>query len=106
MCVCPANVGNGREREEMRKFWNDVNECLMSFESESRIVLIGDINGRVGSNEIAGVVRKWGINENEEHLVDCAERVLFIPNTFFQHRLIHIYSWRRNERGEQKREYD
>ena len=35
-------------------------------------MLTGDINGRVGSNEIAGVVGKWGldgINENEEHLV-------------------------------------
>ncbi len=77
----------------MRKFWNDVNECLRRFEKGSRIVLIGDMYGRVGRNEIARVVGKWGadgINENGEHLVVvCAERGLFLTNTFFQHKLIH-----------------
>ncbi len=33
----------------------------------------------------------------------CAERGLFMTNTFFQHRLIHMYIWRRKgKRGEQK----
>ncbi len=90
----------------MRKFWNDVNECLRSFERGSRIVLRGDMNGRVGRNEVAGVVEKWGmdgINEDGEHLVDvCTERGLFLAHTF-QHRLIHMYTWRRrDERGKQK----
>ena len=103
----PVNVSNGRGREEMRKFWNDVNECLRSFDTGSRIVLLGDMNGRVGSSEIAGLVGKWGVdgvNENGEHLVDiCAERGLFLANTFFQHKQIHRYTWRRrDERGEQK----
>ena len=40
------------------KFWNDVNVCLMDIERESRIMLIGDMNGRVDNNEIAGVVGK------------------------------------------------
>ncbi len=95
VCVhTPANVSNGGGREEMRKFWNDVNEYWRCFKRGSRIVLIGDTNGRVGCNEIAGVVGKWGvdgINGNGKHLVDlCAE-------------LIHRYAWRRrDERGEQK----
>ncbi len=39
-----------------------------------------------------------GVNENGEHLVDvCAERGLFLANTFFQHRMIHRYTWRRRE---------
>ncbi len=107
-CVyVPVNSSNGRGREEMRKFWNDVNECLRSFERGSRIVQMDDTNGRVGRNEIDGVVRKWGvdgINENGEHLVDvCAERGLFSANTFFQHRLVHRHTWRRmDERDEQK----
>ncbi len=68
---------------------------------------MGDMNGRIGRNEIAGVVGKWDvdvINENGEYLVDmCAERGLFLANTFFQHRLLHRYTWRRmDERGEQK----
>ncbi len=42
----------------MRKFWDDVNECLRSFERGIRIELMVDMNGRVVSNEVAGVVGK------------------------------------------------
>ncbi len=65
------------------------------------------MNGRVGSSELAGVVGKWGVegvNENGKHLVDvCAERELFLVYTFFQHKMIHRYTWRkRDDRREQK----
>ena len=81
-------------------------KCLKSFDKGSRVVLTGDMNGRVGSNEITGVEGKWGvngINENGELLVDnCAERGLFLAQTF-QHKLIHRCMWRgRDEKGEQK----
>ena len=51
----PINERCGKGRE-VRKFWNDVNACMMKIGRGSRIVLIGDMNGRVGSNEIPGVV--------------------------------------------------
>ena len=35
-----------------------VNECLMETGRGSRILLFGDMNGRVGNNEVAGVVGK------------------------------------------------
>ena len=101
------NARSGKGREEMRKFWYNLNECLRRFERGRKIVLMGDMNGRVGSSEVAGVVGKWGVegvNENGEHLVDmCAERGLFLANTCFEHRLIHRYTWRRGDgRDEQK----
>ncbi len=41
-----------------------------------------------------------GVNENGEHLVDIwTERGLFLANTFFQHKMIHQYTWRRREDG-------
>ncbi len=45
-----------------------------------------------------------GVNENDEQLVDvCAERGLFVANTFFQHKMIHWYTWRRrDDRSDQK----
>ncbi len=71
-----------------------------------RIVLFGDMNGRVGNSELAGVVGKWrveGVNENGEDLVDvCAERGLFLVNTYFQHKMIHWYTWRREDGGNEK----
>ncbi len=34
------------------------------------------------------------------HRVDvCAERGLFLANTFFQHKMIHLYTWRWREDG-------
>ncbi len=56
---------------------------------------------------MAGVVGKWGVkgvNDNGEHLMDgCAERGLFLTNTFFQHKMIHWYTWRRREDGGDKK---
>ena len=45
---------------------------LMQIGRGSIIVLIGDMNGRVGNREIACVVVKWGMdeyNENSEYQV-------------------------------------
>ncbi len=41
-----------------------------------------------------------GVNENGQYRVDiCAERGLSLSNTFFQHKMIHGYTWARgNER--------
>ncbi len=57
------------------------------------------MNARVG-----GVVGKYGVdgvNGNRNYLVDiCVERGLFLSNTFFQHKMIHRYTWvRGNERS-------
>ncbi len=42
------------------------------------------------------------MNDSGQYLVDiCAERGLFLANTFFQHKMIHMYTWytRGNERS-------
>ncbi len=62
------------------------------------------MNARVGNTEIGEVVRKYGVegvNENGQYLVDtCAERGLFLSNTFFQHKMVHRYTWARgNEKS-------
>ncbi len=56
------------------------------------------------NTEIGDVVGKYGVeevNKNKQNLVDiCAERGLFLSNTFFQHKVIHRYTWSRgNERS-------
>lgn len=49
------------------------------------------------NTEIGSVLGKKGVegvNENGQYLVDvCAERVLFLANTF-QHRIIERYTWK------------
>ncbi len=60
--------------------------------------MLGDMNVRAESTEIAGVVETYGVervNENGQYLVDiCAERWLFLLNTF-QHKMMHRYTWAR-----------
>ncbi len=56
------------------------------------------------THEIERVVGKYGVegvNENGQYLVDIhAEMGLFLSNTFFQHKMIHRYTWARgNERS-------
>ncbi len=39
-----------------------------------------------------------GVNENGQYLVDiCGERRLFLSKTFFQHKMIHRYTWARGD---------
>ncbi len=79
-----------REREV---FWEEVNTCLKSFETEGKLVMMGNMNATMEDECVMDVVGKWvvpGRNENEEWLVDvCAERGLFLVNTFFQHKNIY-----------------
>ncbi len=62
---------------------------------------MGDINVRVGRKETGVVVGGYGVegvNENGQLLADiCAERGLFLSNTFFQHKMIHRYTWARGD---------
>ncbi len=55
------------------------------------------MNARVIGTEIGGVVGGYGVkevSENGQHLVGVfAERGLFLSNTFFQHKIIHRYTW-------------
>ena len=103
----PVNMKTKKGKSEMKKFWNELNECLKMFEPERKVFVMGDMNARVGCEEVDGVVGKWGVpgtNENGECLVDlCAERGLFLANTFFEHKLIHRYTWRRLDGNEEQK---
>ena len=48
-----------------------------------------DMNGKVGYEDIDGVVGKWdipGVKENGEHLDDvCSGKGLLLANSFFEH---------------------
>ncbi len=61
------------------------------------------MNARVGGTEIGGggSLGGYGVegaNENGQHQVDiCAERGLFLSNTFFQYKMIHRYTWARKD---------
>ncbi len=73
----------------MMKFWNDLSKCVKNFEKGRKVIIIGDMNAKVGEESVDEALGKQGVpgrNENGEWLVDiCAEQGLFLANTFFQH---------------------
>ena len=70
---------------------------LNDFGREVKVLLLGDLNAKIGRVRIEGVTGKYGVgdkNENGDMLLDlCAEKGLVIGNTLFEHKDIHKYTW-------------
>ena len=79
--------GPGMERSENKRdaFWECSNECINDLSENERIVVLGDMNAKVGNREVYRVVGKYGVpgvNENSERMVEvCSKRRLSIGNT-------------------------
>ena len=97
--------GPGCERpdEERSEFWNSLAECVEGLSRRNYVVVLGDLNARVGDREVEGVVGKFGVpdvNESGEKLLDmCVERELVIGNTMFRKKRINKYTWVRVANG-------
>nr|XP_053637989.1 craniofacial development protein 2-like [Cherax quadricarinatus] len=88
--------GEERSVEERERFWEMLSECVGSFESSVRVMVVGDFNAKVGKNVMEGVVGKFGVpgvNVNGEPLIElCVERNLVISNTYFMKKRINKYT--------------
>ena len=52
--------------EERDEFWNDLSRCVDGLSTRNYVVVLGDLNARVGDGEVEGVVGKYGVpGENE-----------------------------------------
>ena len=88
--VIVSAYGPGRERDdnEREQFWNELRDCVNSFGDNINVVVLGDLNARVGNTVIGGVVARFGVpgvNESGERLIDmCIDQELAVGNTFFK----------------------
>lgn len=73
-------------------------------EPTDKIVIMGDLNARVGNEALTGITQRFNeeeVNENGELLKSlCAANTLRINNTFFEHDMKYKYTWQ-NTRGQQ-----
>jgi hypothetical protein len=73
---------------------------------DSDTVIMGDLNGHVGSVEVPGIVGKFGTgtrNAEGDLLIDFAARNnMAIMNTYFDHSESHKYTWYRFNSIEQR----
>ena len=95
--------GCERSEEERDEFWNDLTRCVDGLTTRNYVVVLGDLNARVGDGEVEGVVGKYGVpgeNESGERLLNmCVEQELVIGNSFFKKKEINKYTWIRVANG-------
>ena len=101
--VSAYGPGCERSEEERDEFWNELTRCVDSLNTRNYVVVLGDLNARVGDGELEGVVGKYEVsdeNESGERLLDmCVEQELAIGNSFFKKKGINKYTWIRVANG-------
>ena len=94
--------------EKREEFYHKLQQVIDSTRSDQEIIILGDLNARVGNKYdiFSGIIGKEGESvesPNGELLLDlCTQNNLKITNTFFKHKDIHKYTRvceQRNERS-------
>ena len=91
-----APTSNAKEAE-VERFFEDLQDLLELTHKKDVLVIIGDWNVKVGSQETAGVTGKFGLgiwNEAGQRLIEfCQENALVITSTLFQQHKRRLYTW-------------
>ena len=82
---------------EVEQFYEDLQDLIELTPRKDVIFIIGDWNAKVGSQEITGIIGKFGLgvqNEAGQRLIEfCQENTLIIGNTLFQQHKRRLYTW-------------
>ena len=91
-----AQTSNAEEAE-VEQFYEDLQDLLELTPKKDVLLIIGDWNAKVGSQETPGVTGKFGLgirNEAGQRLVEfCQENTLVIANTLFHQHKRRLYTW-------------
>ena len=83
------------EEAEVERFYEDLQDLLELTPQKDVLFIIGDWNGKVGSQETPRVTGKFGLgvqNEAGQKLIEfCQENALVIANTHFQKHQKRLY---------------
>ena len=61
MLISAYGPGSEKSEEEIEEFWNELSECVGSFGNNESVVVLGDLNTRVGNEVIKGVMVRFAI---------------------------------------------
>ena len=85
------------EEAEVERFYEDLQDLLELTPPKDVLLIIGDWNAKLGSQETPGITGKFGLgvqNEAEQRLTEfCQENALVIANTLFQQCKRRLYTW-------------
>ena len=57
------------------EFWNELTRCVDGLSTRNYVVVLGDLNARVGDGELEGVVGKYEVSGGKRLLDVCGARV-------------------------------
>ena len=90
-------LNSNAEEAEVEWFYEDLQDLLELTPKKDVLLIIGDWNAKVGSQETPGVTGKFGLgirNEVGQRLVEfCQENTLVIANTLFQQHRRRLSAW-------------
>ena len=90
--LCPAT-----KAEEAEQFYDGLQDLLELTPKKDVLFIIGDLNAKVGRQEIPGVPGKFGLgvqNETGQRLTElCQKSTLVIANTLLQQHKRRLYTW-------------
>ena len=88
---------NNAEEAEVEQFYEDLQDLIEPTPKTDNLLIIGDWNAKVGSQETPGVTGRFGLevqNEAGQRLREfCQENTLVIANTLFQQHKRSLYTW-------------
>ena len=56
MFISTYGPGSENSEEDIDEFWNEPSECVGSFGRNESVVVLGDLNARVGNEVIEGIL--------------------------------------------------
>ena len=102
VCALTSNV----EEAEVEQFYEDLQDLLELTPKKDVLLIIGDWNAKVGSQETPGVTGQLGLgvrNAAGQRLIEfCQEKALVIANTLFQKHKRRLYTWTSSDGQHQK----
>ena len=91
-----AQTSNAEEAE-VEWFYEDLQDILELTPKNDVLLIIGDWNPKLGSQETPGVTGKFGLlvqDEAGQRLIKfCQQNTLVIANTLFQQQKRSLYTW-------------
>ena len=90
------NLTSNAKEAEVERFYEGL-QNLLELTPKKDVLIIGDWNAKVGSQEIPEVTGKFGLrvqNEAGQRIIEfCQENALVIAKTLFQQHKRRLYTW-------------
>ena len=95
--VSAYGPGSEIKEDKRNEFWSELADCVEGLSRRNYVVVLGDLNARVGNGGIEGVLGNYGVpgvNESGERLLDmCVEKELAVGNSFFRKKNVNKFTW-------------